>query len=473
MQLDRFTTKSRQALEAATALAAARNHPETSPEHLLAVLLEQEDGIVVPVLSKLGARPEAIRADVNEALDKLPTITGAAAEPTVSRELIAVLRAAERELAQFNDEYVSTEHLLLSLAAHGSAAGEALRRNGARKEDVVTAIEAVRGPHRVTDENPEDKYQSLEKFGRDLTRAAEEGELDPVIGRDDEIRRVIQVLSRRTKNNPVLIGEPGVGKTAIAEGLAQRIVSGDVPEQLRDRRVVSLDIGSLVAGSKYRGEFEERLKAVLKEIADAKGQIILFMDELHTIVGAGAAEGAVDAANLLKPMLARGELRAVGATTLDEYKKHVEKDPALERRFQPIYIGEPSVEDTIAILRGLKERYEAHHHVRITDAALIAAAMLIAPLHRRPLPARQGDRPRRRGRLADLDRAVLRPDRDRRGRAAHQAARDRAGRRRQGRHRDRPPHRDRARARRAARARVGHARPVGAREGAGRRASAS
>ena len=376
MQLDRFTTKSRQALEAASALAAARNHPETSPEHLLAVLLEQEDGIVVPVLNKLGARPEAIRSDVNEALDKLPTITGAAAEPTVSRELIAVLRAAERELAQFKDEYVSTEHLLLSLAAHGSAAGEALRRNGARKEDVVTAIEAVRGPHRVTDENPEDKYQSLEKFGRDLTRAAEEGELDPVIGRDDEIRRVIQVLSRRTKNNPVLIGEPGVGKTAIAEGLAQRIVSGDVPEQLRDRRVVSLDIGSLVAGSKYRGEFEERLKAVLKEIADAKGQIILFMDELHTIVGAGAAEGAVDAANLLKPMLARGELRAVGATTLDEYKKHVEKDPALERRFQPIYIGEPSVEDTIAILRGLKERYEAHHHVRITDAALIAAAML-------------------------------------------------------------------------------------------------
>src|SRR5215210_7751847 len=299
MQLDRFTTKSRQALEAATSLAAARNHPETTPEHLLAVLLEQEDGIVVPVLTKLGARPEAIRGDVNAALDRLPTIQGAATEPTVSREL-----------GQFRDEYVSTEHLLLSLAAHGSAAGEALRANGARKEDIVPAIEAVRGPHRVTDENPEDKYQSLEKFGRDLTRAAEEGELDPVIGRDDEILRVIQVLSRRTKNNPVLIGEPGVGKTAIAEGLAQRIVSGDVPEQLRDRRVVSLDIGSLVAGSKYRGEFEERLKAVLKEIADAKGQIILFMDELHTIVGAGAAEGAVDAANLLKPMLARGELRA-------------------------------------------------------------------------------------------------------------------------------------------------------------------
>jgi ATP-dependent Clp protease ATP-binding subunit ClpB len=376
MQLDRFTTKSRQALEAASALAAARNHPETTPEHLLAVLLEQEDGIVVPVLNKLGARPEAIRGDVNQALDRLPTIQGAATEPTVSRELVAVLRAAERELGQFRDEYVSTEHLVLALAGHKSPAGEALRRNGARKDDIVPAIEAVRGPHRVTDENPEDKYQSLEKFGRDLTRAAEDGELDPVIGRDDEIRRVIQVLSRRTKNNPVLIGEPGVGKTAIAEGLAQRIVSGDVPEQLRDRRVVSLDIGALVAGSKYRGEFEERLKAVLKEIAEARGQIILFMDELHTIVGAGAAEGAVDAANLLKPMLARGELRAVGATTLDEYKKHIETDPALERRFQPIYVGEPSVEDTIAILRGLKERYEAHHHVRITDAALIAAAML-------------------------------------------------------------------------------------------------
>ncbi len=376
MNIDRFTTKSRAALEAASALAAARNHTEATPEHLLAVLLEQEDGLVVPVLSKLGAHPEAIRQDVNAALDRLPTIQGAANEPTVSRELVAVLRAAERELGQFKDEYVSTEHLLLALADHKSPAGDALRRNGASKKDLVDAIKAVRGPHRVTDENPEDKYQSLEKFGRDLTQAAEEGKLDPVIGRDDEIRRVIQVLARRTKNNPVLIGEPGVGKTAIAEGLAQRIVSGDVPEQLKDRRVVALDIGALIAGSKYRGEFEERLKAVLKEIQDADGQIILFMDELHTIVGAGAAEGAVDAANLLKPMLARGELRAVGATTLDEYKKHVEKDPALERRFQPIYVGEPSVEDTIAILRGLKERYSAHHGVRITDAALIAAAML-------------------------------------------------------------------------------------------------
>src|SRR3954464_3450673 len=363
MQLDRFTTKSRQALEAASALAAARNHPEPSPEHLLAVLLEQEDGIVVPVLNKLGARPEAIRGDVNRALDRLPTIQGAPTEPTVSRELVAVLRAAERELGQFRDEYVSTEHLLLALADHKSPAGEALRRNGASKKDIVPAIEGVRGPHRVTDENPEDKYQSLEKFGRDLTQAAEDGKLDPVIGRDDEIRRVIQVLARRTKNNPVLIGEPGVGKTAIAEGLAQRIVSGDVPEQLKDRRVVALDIGAIIAGAKYRGDFEERLKGVLDEVREAAGDIILFIDEMHTLVGAGKAEGAMDAGNLLKPALARGELHCIGATTLDEYRKYIEKDAALARRFQPVFVGEPSVEDTIAILRGLKERYEVHHGV--------------------------------------------------------------------------------------------------------------
>jgi ATP-dependent Clp protease ATP-binding subunit ClpB len=376
MQADRFTIKSQEALQAALQLAPERGHSQVTPEHLLAVLLEQPDGVVVPVLSKLGVSPDALRGQVNAALDALPKLTGSPQEPTTSSELLGVLRAGEKEMTGLGDEYVSTEHLLLALAEAKTPAGEALRSAGATHEAVLEAIAAVRGPHRVTDQNPEDKFQALEKFGNDLTAAAREDKLDPVIGRDDEIRRVIQVLSRRTKNNPVLIGEPGVGKTAIAEGLAQRIVKGDVPESLQDRRVVALDIGALIAGSKYRGEFEDRLKAVLKEIAEARGTVILFIDELHTIVGAGASEGAVDAANLLKPMLARGELRAVGATTLDEYRKHIEKDPALERRFQPVFVGEPSLSDTIAILRGLKERYETHHKVRIQDSAIIAAATL-------------------------------------------------------------------------------------------------
>ncbi len=376
MNADRFTIKSQEALQAATQLAEGRRNPQVTPEHLLAVLLEQDGGVVGPVLAKLGLDTAAIRAAVNGALDALPTMGEGGEVASAASELVQVLRASEHEMRELDDEYVSTEHILLSLAGHGSKAGEALRAAGATKEALLAALTEVRGSHRVTDQNPEDTMQALEKFGVDLTRAAEEGKLDPVIGRDEEIRRVIQVLSRRTKNNPVLIGEPGVGKTAIAEGLAQRIVSGDVPESLRDRRVVSLDVGGLIAGAKYRGEFEERLKAVLKEVKDARGQIILFIDELHTIVGAGGAEGAVDAANLLKPMLARGELRAVGATTLDEYRKHVEKDPALERRFQPVMVAEPSVEDTIAILRGLKERYETHHRVDIQDAALIAAATL-------------------------------------------------------------------------------------------------
>ena len=376
MQPDRFTIKSQEAIQAAQRLADDRRNPQVTPEHLLSVLLEQDAGVVVPVLNKLGAGVEPIRAAVNAALDGQPTLGEGGETSGAGSELVAVLRAADKEARDLNDEYVSTEHVLLALAEAKGPAGDALRAAGANHDALLQAIAEVRGPHRVTDQNPEDKYEALKKFGRDLTEAAEQGQLDPVIGRDDEIRRVIQVLSRRTKNNPVLIGEPGVGKTAIVEGLAQRIVSGDVPESLRDRKVVALDVGALVAGAKYRGEFEDRLKAVLKEVADASGTIILFIDELHTIVGAGGAEGAVDAANLLKPMLARGELRAVGATTLDEYRKHIEKDAALERRFQPVFVGEPSVEDSIAILRGLKERYEVHHGVRIQDAAIIAAATL-------------------------------------------------------------------------------------------------
>ncbi len=378
MQPDRFTIKSQEAIQAAQRLADDRRNPQTTPEHLLAVLLEQDGGVVAPVLRKLGVEPGAVRQALGRSLDALPQLTGEtnAETPSGSGELVQILRAAEKEMRDLGDDYVSTEHLVLAIAAHPGKAGDALRSSGAGRDELLKALAEVRGSHHVTDQNPEDKFQALERYGRDLTEAAEQGKLDPVIGRDDEIRRTIQVLSRRTKNNPVLIGEPGVGKTAIVEGLAQRIVKGDVPEGLRDRKLVSLDIGAMVAGSKYRGEFEDRLKAVLKEITDARGQIVVFIDELHTIVGAGAAEGSVDAGNMLKPMLARGELRCIGATTLDEYRKHIEKDPALERRFQPVLVGEPTVADTIAILRGLKERYQVHHGVRIQDSALVAAATL-------------------------------------------------------------------------------------------------
>jgi ATP-dependent Clp protease ATP-binding subunit ClpB len=376
MRLDKFTVKAQEAIQAAQSLADRQEHQTLEPEHVLAALLEQREGVVPPILGKLGARPESVQRAVEIELARLPKVRGAGGQ-YLGERLKGTLERAQREAERLKDEYVSTEHLLIGIAQdRDGAAGRALAAAGVTPDAIYKALVDVRGTQRVTDPNPEDKYQALQRYSRDLTEAARKGKLDPVIGRDEEIRRVVQVLSRRTKNNPVLIGEPGVGKTAIVEGLAQRIVAGDVPEGLKDKRLVAIDIGAMVAGSKYRGEFEDRLKAVLKEITESEGRIICFIDELHTLVGAGAAEGAVDAANMLKPALARGELRCIGATTLDEYRKHIEKDPALERRFQPVMVREPSVEDTIAILRGLKDKYEVHHKVKIKDSALVAAAVL-------------------------------------------------------------------------------------------------
>src|SRR5256884_298927 len=376
MRIDKYTQKMQETLQGAQDLASQANHPEITNEHFLSALLDQGEGITRPLLEKIGANVDQLRERLRAELERRPKIQGAAADLRLSNELRSVLDNAEKEMSKLKDEFTSAEHYLLALSGASVPAARLLKDLGVTRDKLMQGLQQVRGSQRVTDQNPEGKYQTLEKYGRDLTELARRGKIDPVIGRENEIRRIMQVLSRRTKNNPVLIGEPGVGKTAIVEGLARRIISGDVPESLKQKKIIAMDIGSMVAGAKFRGEFEDRLKAFLKEVTDSQGEIILFIDELHTIVGAGAAEGSVDASNLLKPQLARGELRTIGATTLDEYRKYIEKDAALERRFQPVMVDEPTVEDTVAILRGLKERYEVHHGVRIQDAALVAAAVL-------------------------------------------------------------------------------------------------